>query len=65
MEARIKKSGQTKEQYEQDFKKAIPAGRMGRPEEYGAVVCFLSSNQASYITGSTIYVDGGKRRSTY
>lgn len=43
----------------------IPAGRLGTPEEYAATVAFLCSEQAAYITGSTIAVDGGKRRSTY
>lgn len=65
MQARLAKSGQSREAYEADLFKTIPAGRMGSPEEYGAAVCFLCSNQASYITGSTLYVDGGKRRSTY
>ncbi|MBX9690441.1 MAG: SDR family oxidoreductase [Candidatus Obscuribacterales bacterium] len=65
MKARIAKSGQSKEEYEADLKKSIPAARLGRPEEYGAAVCFLCSQQASYITGSTLFVDGGKRRSTY
>lgn len=65
MKARIAKSGQTQDQYEADLNKSIPAGRLGKPEEYGAVVCFLCSTQASYVTGSTICVDGGKRRATY
>lgn len=38
---------------------SIPVGRYGRPQEYGDVVAFLSSQSASYITGSTIRVDGG------
>jgi 3-oxoacyl-[acyl-carrier protein] reductase len=41
----------------------IPAGRLGRPEELGALVAFLASEQASYITGTTIPVDGGIVRS--
>ena len=38
---------------------AIPVGRYGQPEEYGDAVAFLASTRASYITGSTIRVDGG------
>ncbi|MEQ3553480.1 SDR family oxidoreductase [Pseudonocardia nematodicida] len=42
-----------------DSLRAIPAGRYGQPEEYGATVAFLASEHASYITGSVIRVDGG------
>ena len=38
---------------------AIALGRYGDPEEYASVVAFLASNAASYVTGSTIRVDGG------
>lgn len=65
LEARIKKSGQSREQYMEDVRKTIPAGRLGRPEEFAAAILFLCSQQASYITGSTLCVDGGKRRSAY
>jgi len=41
----------------------IPAGRYGTPEEFAAVVAFLASTQASYVTGSMMRVDGGAIRS--
>jgi 3-oxoacyl-[acyl-carrier protein] reductase len=37
----------------------IPAKRTGEPAEFGALVAFLASEQASYITGDTILIDGG------
>jgi 3-oxoacyl-[acyl-carrier protein] reductase len=37
----------------------IPVGRYGKPEEYADVVAFLASSRSSYVTGSTIRVDGG------
>jgi len=37
----------------------IPMGRIGRPEELANLIVFLASERASYITGTTIQVDGG------
>jgi 3-oxoacyl-[acyl-carrier protein] reductase len=37
----------------------IPMGRVGTPEEFAAMVVFLASTKASYVTGSTVQVDGG------
>jgi beta-ketoacyl ACP reductase len=37
----------------------IPAGRIGQPEEVAQVVTFLASEQARYITGAVLPVDGG------
>jgi 3-oxoacyl-[acyl-carrier protein] reductase len=42
-----------------DLTKDIPLGRLGKPEEVGSLVAFLASQQAAYITGTTIQVDGG------
>ena len=41
----------------------IPLGRMGDPADFGAVAAFLASEQANYITGAVIPVDGGSSRS--
>ncbi|HEX5131518.1 MAG TPA: SDR family oxidoreductase [Candidatus Krumholzibacteria bacterium] len=42
-----------------EWEKTIPARRLGRAEELAAVVAFLCSERASYVTGVTIQVDGG------
>ncbi len=41
------------------YTKAIPTGRIGTPEEVGAVIAFLASDEASYVTGQIIHVNGG------
>jgi len=44
---------------EAELKKTIPAGRFGQPEEVAALVSFLCSDEAAYITGQVINIAGG------
>ncbi|MFP5388368.1 MAG: SDR family oxidoreductase [Thermoleophilia bacterium] len=46
-------------------KQEVPAARLGKPEEYGDLVAFLSSDRAAYITGTVIPIDGGLLRSAF
>jgi 3-oxoacyl-[acyl-carrier protein] reductase len=48
-----------KEDYKSQIIKQIPLSRLGTPEEVAKVVKFLVSEDADYITGHTIVVDGG------
>jgi len=58
-EAKAKREGRSVEEVTAESLTAIPAGRLGKPEEYGDAVAFLASERAAYITGSIIRVDGG------
>lgn len=49
----------TKDLNEADLKKMIPAGRFGRPEEVASLVGFLASDEAGYITGEVVSINGG------
>jgi 3-oxoacyl-[acyl-carrier protein] reductase len=44
---------------EEHAAKAIPAGRLGLPDEYGELVAFIASERAAYLTGAVIPLDGG------
>jgi 3-oxoacyl-[acyl-carrier protein] reductase len=37
----------------------IPSGRLGRPEDVAAAVLYLASDEAAYVTGQTLHVNGG------
>jgi citronellol/citronellal dehydrogenase len=41
------------------WKRAVPLGRLGRPEDVAALIAFLASEGGAYVTGTTIVVDGG------
>lgn len=49
----------TKELVEAELKKLIPLGRFGKPEEVAALTSFLASDDAAYITGQVISINGG------
>lgn len=42
-----------------DYKRRIPLGRLGEPEEVATAVLFLASNESSFITGAELVIDGG------
>jgi 3-oxoacyl-[acyl-carrier protein] reductase len=48
------------EEFARGMAKDIPLGRIGTAEEFANIACFLASDQASYITGTAINVDGGR-----
>jgi 3-oxoacyl-[acyl-carrier protein] reductase len=52
-----------REQMEKGAVQGVPAGRLGDPAEYGDLVAFLCSDRAGYVTGTSIAIDGGLRRS--
>ncbi len=47
------------EEFRQNAVKTIPLGRVGSPEDVASAVCFLASDEASYITGHVLNVNGG------
>jgi 3-oxoacyl-[acyl-carrier protein] reductase len=61
-EARAQREGRSAEELIAEAGASIPAGRVGQPEELAAVVAFLASTRASYVTGTTLLVDGGAAR---
>jgi 3-oxoacyl-[acyl-carrier protein] reductase len=62
---RAARTGETVEEVGRSWAEQIPMGRYGRPEEFGDVVAFAASDRASYLTGTTIMVDGGLTNSTH
>jgi 3-oxoacyl-[acyl-carrier protein] reductase len=61
--ANKEKSGGSDKDIVAQWEKEIPMGRLGEPREFAALATFLASERASYITGSSIAVDGGWIRS--
>ncbi|QFS84075.1 Levodione reductase [Roseivivax sp. THAF40] len=50
---------QKQDEFVEQVKQAVPLGRVGTAEEVAGVTCFLLSDDASYVTGSEYFVDGG------
>ncbi len=58
-ERRIREQGRTFEQYREDAARGTMLKRPGTPEEVAACILFLASDDASFVTGSLLFVDGG------
>jgi 3-oxoacyl-[acyl-carrier protein] reductase len=63
IERRMTATQKTRAEIEETFKSHVPLRRFAQPEEIAAVVAFLASPAASYVTGVSIAVDGGRTRS--
>jgi len=58
-EIRAEKSGRTPAEERAEAEQSIPARRIGEPEEFGGLVAFLASKQASFVNGVALTFDGG------
>jgi 3-oxoacyl-[acyl-carrier protein] reductase len=58
-EAATTRTGESRDVVFDRWRAATPAGRLGRPEEIAAVIAFLASDRAAFVTGQAICVDGG------
>jgi len=59
LEGVVKARGVSLAEAKDTMSKDVPVGRMGQPQEFAALAAFLASERASYITGTSIPVDGG------
>ncbi|HEX2314636.1 MAG TPA: 3-oxoacyl-ACP reductase FabG [Thermomonospora sp.] len=59
--ATAERVGVSPEEHQRLAAERTPLGRVGRPEEVAAVIAFLASDDASYVSGQTLYVNGGAR----
>jgi len=64
-EDRARREEKSVEEALKEYEKPIPAGRLGMPEEIGHLAAFLSSENAAYINGAMIPVDGGRLNSVF
>jgi 3-oxoacyl-[acyl-carrier protein] reductase len=59
-QTQAKAQGKSPDEVLNGFAELVPMGRIGKPEELAAMVTFLASEQAAYISGTSILVDGGR-----
>ena len=64
VESEAQVSGKAFDDLMRDTINSIPMGRLGKPEEVGDLVAFLASDRASFLTGSSVVLDGGMRQQT-
>jgi 3-oxoacyl-[acyl-carrier protein] reductase len=62
---RASETGQSVAEALAEMGRGVPLGRVGQPEELGALVAFLASERAGYINGVSIPVDGGRTKGTF
>lgn len=62
-DAAVTRTGSSREAVYDQWRATTPAGRLGTPDELAAVIVFLASTRASFVTGQAICVDGGAVRS--
>ncbi|MFB6072988.1 MAG: SDR family NAD(P)-dependent oxidoreductase [Halobacterium sp.] len=53
-------TGDMEESYREHLESIHPVGRLGRPEDVAGAVAFLASNDAAFVTGASLFVDGGR-----
>ncbi len=61
--SKAKNAGKTEDEIAKGMKSNVPLGRFADPKETGAVIAFLASPAASYVSGINVPVDGGRTRS--
>ena len=64
VKSEAQESGKAFDDLMSDTISGIPMGRLGKPEEVGDLVAFLASDRASFLTGSSVVLDGGMRQQT-
>ena len=65
LNAQSKSSGKDKKEIEKNLAASIPMQRIGKAEDLSALITFLSSEKAEYMTGLAVQVDGGSARTFY